>query len=225
VDIHLHEDEELEKLKEWGKNYGVALILGAVIGLGGLFGYRYWTHHLEQRAAAASTLYDEVIYNLNQGKPDQAAKLGGKVLQDYKSTPYAALTALLLAKSSYDKGDLASAQRQLQWAMDHARQKAVGHVARLRLAHLLIAEGKIDGALKLVESVKDTGGYTSSYDELRGDLFRAKGDMDKARSAYTKALSEDSGGKYSEVLRMKLADLGPAPAPSATAAQPAKVSP
>jgi predicted negative regulator of RcsB-dependent stress response len=223
VDIHLHEDEELEKLKEWWRNYGVALIVGAVIGLGGLFGYRYWTHHLELRAAAASALYDEVVYNLHQGKPDAAAQLGGKVMQKYKSTPYAPLTALLLAKSSYEKGDDASAERQLRWAMDHAGQKAVEHTARLRLARLLLAEGKLDAASKLVQGVKDTGGYGSSYAELRGDLYRAKGDLAKARTAYTKALGEDRGGKYSEVLRMKLANLGPAP--SVAVAQPAKEKP
>jgi predicted negative regulator of RcsB-dependent stress response len=209
-DIHLHEDDELQRLKEWWKNYGIALILGAVIGLGGLFGYRYWTHHLQQRAAEASAMYDQVIYDLNQGKTEQAAVLGGQLMDKYESTPYAALSAMLLAKSSFDKGDFPSAERQLHWALEHARDASVQHAARLRLARLLMAKGKDDEALKLVQSVKETGGFASEYSEVLGDLYQAKGQTDKAREAYLRALNEDRGGRYTDVLRMKLSDLGPA---------------
>lgn len=208
-DLHLHEDDELQKLKDWWKNYGVALILGAAIGLGGLFGYRYWTHHLQQRAAEASALYDQVIYELNQGKPEQAAELGGKVMKNYASTPYAALSAMLLAKASFDKGDVPSAERQLKWALDHARDNSVQHAARLRLARLLMSKGKDDDALKLIQGVKDKGGFASEYSEMLGDIYKDKGQIDKAREAYLQALNEDRGGRYTDVLQMKLADVGP----------------
>jgi predicted negative regulator of RcsB-dependent stress response len=209
-DLHLHEDDELQKLKDWWKNYGIALILGAVIGLGGLFGYRYWTHHLQQRAAEASALYDQVIYELNQGKPEQAAVLGGKVMKNYASTPYAALSAMLLAKASFDKGDATSAERQLRWALEHARDASVQHAARLRLARLLMSKGKDDDALKLVQGVKEKGGFASEYSEMLGDIYKDKGQIDKAREAYLQALNEDRGGRYTDVLQMKLADVGPA---------------
>lgn len=210
MELHLHEDDELQKLKEWLRSYGLPLVLGAIIGLGGLFGYRYWMHHLQQRAAEASALYDQVIYDLNDGKSGAAEDLGGKLMQKYESTPYAPLTAMLLAKSSYDKGDLASAERQLRWAMNHAHETSVKHAARLRLGRLLMAKGKPDAALKLVQGVVDTGGFASEYNELLGDLYHDKGETDKARAAYIKALNEDHGGRYTEVLRMKLSDLGPA---------------
>ena len=48
------EQEELEKLKAWWKNYGPALLIGVVIGVALLFGNKYWKEHKERQREEAS---------------------------------------------------------------------------------------------------------------------------------------------------------------------------
>ncbi len=209
MDNEFHEEDDLEKLKAWWKNYGSALLIGAVLGTGSLFGYRQWQQYEHDQAAQASALYDQVVYQLKQKALDQASSLGGQVMDNYESTPYAGMAALLMARISYDRGDIASAKRQLQWALNNATIGATRHAARLRLAKIMRDEGAITEALILLK-VSDRGGFTAEYSELEGDLYAADGMSEEARAAYAIALSAGQGQnrEYETILKMKLADLG-----------------
>lgn len=205
-----HEEDDLEKLKAWWKNYGSALFIGVVLGTSALFGYRYWQQYEFEQAAQASALYDQVVYHMKQKDMDQANNFGGQVIDSYGSTPYGGMTALLLARISYDRGDTASAKRQLRWAVDNATIMATQHAARLRLATIMRDEGKNSEALALLK-IEDRGGFAAEYSELEGDLYAAQGETDAARAAYARALSAGQQGQdrsYESILQMKLADLG-----------------
>ncbi len=204
-----NEEDDLEKLKAWWKNYGSALLIGAVLGTASLFGYRYWQQYEHEQAAQASALYDQVVYHMKQKALEQASSLGGQVMDNYDSTPYAGMAALLMARISYDRGDKTSAKQQLQWAMDNATIGATRHAARLRLAKLMSTEGQIAEALALLK-VSDRGGFAAEYSEIEGDLYAAQGMSDAARAAYARALSAGQGQdrEYETILKMKLADLG-----------------
>ena len=204
-----HEDDDLEKLKKWWKDYGSALVIGVVLGTGALFGYRYWNQYQYDQAATASALYDQVVYNMKQKNADQAVVVGGQIMDQYDSTPYAGMAALLLAKISYDSGDPENARRQLTWAMTNAEVDATRHAARIRLARLTSEAGDVKAAQALIK-VDDRGGFESEYSELEGDLFAAQGKADEARAAYASALSSSSSQEYASILRMKIADLGQA---------------
>ncbi len=205
------EQEELEKLKRWWKTYGNALLLGIALGLAILFGNKYWTDYRQQQAEAASALYDELLVQADKKSYEDARASGTRLMDEYDSTPYAGLAALVLARISYEAQQVEEARRHLQWAVDRARDEGVRHVARLRLARLLAAAGEIDKALALGE-VKDVAGFEAKYAELRGDLLAAKGDEAGARSAYGQALARiGEAAPYRAVLQMKLDSLGPQP--------------
>ena len=70
------DQEELEKLKAWWKNYGGALLIGVVLGLGILFGHKYWTQYQEERRAAASEIYEQMLQQARESKPDAARANG-----------------------------------------------------------------------------------------------------------------------------------------------------
>ncbi|HYA36934.1 MAG TPA: tetratricopeptide repeat protein [Candidatus Methylomirabilis sp.] len=203
------EQEELEKLKAWWKNYGNALIFGVVLGAAVLFGYRYWTQYQEQRLQDASTLYNQLILEMHNKKTDAARKTGESLVNGYSATPYAGMAGLLLARLDIDAGDAKTARAHLQWVIDHAKDPATVSAARLRLARLLIGSGEKDAALALL-NVKDQAGFEGEYEELRGDIYAAEGKRDEARAAYREALKHlPAGSTYIPVLNMKLDDLGP----------------
>lgn len=203
------DQEQVEKLKQWWKTYGNALLLGIALGLAILFGNKYWTDYKHQRAASASALYDQLLEDYRKKAFDDVRKVASKIIDDYASTPYAGLAAMVLARVDFDAKQSEKVKQQLRWAVDHASDIGARHVARLRLARVLAADGEIDAALALI-AIKDIAGFESDYEELRGDLLAAKGDKQGAREAYGRAIKHlDATSSYLPVLNMKLDDLGP----------------
>lgn len=203
------DQEEIEKLKEWWKNYGGALLIGVLLGLGLLFGYKYWTRYQERQRMAASTLYTQMLQEVQQSKNDAARANGKKLMDDYTRTPYAGMAALMLARLSVEANDQTAARRHLQWAIDHAADTAVKQAARLRLGQLYIANREYDAALSLVQT--DAPGFEAEYLELQGDAYAGLGKVDEARAAYDKAVKALAPNAPSRrLLQMKLDDLAAA---------------
>lgn len=203
------EQEELEKLKAWWKNYGTALIFGVVLGAALLVGIRYWNHTKEQGLEAAAGLYEQMLLDQRAQKLDAVRLTGDTLIKDYASTPYAEMAALVLAKIAHESGNEVGARQHLQWVIDHAKGGVGVHAARLRLARLHVARGEMEPALALLD-VKDQQGFESEYQEVKGDIFAAQGRRNEARAAYREALKllrPDS--TYAPILSMKLDDLGP----------------
>lgn len=207
TDPHVHEDEQVERLKEWWKRNGVSVIAGAVIGIGAVVGWNLWTSHQETKSETASGLYEEMMIREGTGNPTAAADFGGQLMDDYPDTPYAAKAALFLARLSVEGKDLASAQSQLSWAIDNAKDSATVHTARVRLGSVLIADGKHSEVPTLFTGVAEMGSFESRYKEVEGDSWVAAGDFDRASSIYQEsldALGQNSG--YRNLLQLKLSD-------------------
>lgn len=203
------DQEEIEKLKAWWKNYGGALFGGVLLGLVLLFGNKYWTEYKEQRRAAASDVYAQVLQQVQEAKIDVARGNAELLVREYGNTPYAGMAALMLARLSFEANDAASARRHLDWAIDNASDPATVHAARLRLGRLHLANGEHDKALALAQ-VKRDAGFEAEYLELKGDAYVAQGKPDEARAAYGEALKQVAAeSPYRRLLAMKLDDLGP----------------
>lgn len=206
-------DDQLASLKNWWKQYGTALIAGVIIGLLLLAGGTYWKQYTIKRAETASQIYENLLADLQQGKPDAVSAAAAKLMQDYDATPYAGKSALLLARLRFDAKDIAGMRAHLEWAMRNATEASVQHSARLRLARLLLDQGESAAALALV-NIKDTHGFISEYEEIRGDGLLAQGDRDGARRAYQTAIEKlPRASSYLQALTMKRDNLGPEKAP------------
>jgi len=207
-----NDDEQLEALKQWWKENGAAVVAGIVLGAAALFGWRFWQDYQVEQAQAASALYAEMRV---QGGDVDTLMAGAEMLRsDYARTPYAALAALEAAAGLVEAGRLEDAEAQLRWALESARLPEVAELARLRLASVIMAQGRASEVLELLEAELPES-YAGLVDELRGDAYRAQGDLDAARRAYDRALS--SAGSRSEYLQLKRDDLGRAEAAEAAA--------
>ncbi len=203
------DQEELDKLKAWWKNYGNSVIFGVLLGAAILIGFRYWTQYTEQRLQAASVLYDRMMQDFHSRKLETARQSGESLLKDSSSTPYAGMAGLMLARMDFEAGDAAGGRKHLQWVVENAKDAATMHAARLRLARINLDSGDKQAALALIE-VKDQAGFEAEYAELKGDIHLAQGQREQARAAYREALKQlPAGSPYAPVLDMKLDDLGP----------------
>lgn len=97
--------------------------------------------------------------------------------------------------------------------MQNASEVSVQHSARVRLGRLHLDQADADAALALA-SVKETDGFASEYEELKGDALLVKGDRPAARRAYQAAITALArGSSYATALSMKRDNLGAEPTP------------
>jgi predicted negative regulator of RcsB-dependent stress response len=208
VNVYATEDEQVEAIKKWWKENGKSVIGGVIIGVAVLYGGKMWFEQRNQHIENASAEYEAMIQDLNQDKQNEAADRGAAILGQYSDTTYGELAALAMAKIKVDENDLVAAKSHLQWALDHAKQDEIKRIARLRLARVLHAEGKEDEALQLL-NIAAADKFAAAYDELKGDIYVAKGDVEQARKHYDLALqSLEPTSRVRRYIEMKLDELG-----------------
>jgi predicted negative regulator of RcsB-dependent stress response len=188
MDIHETEEQQVEALKKWWKDNGSSVITGIALGLAVVFGVKYWYSYQEQQSKIASNIYTGMMAALVNEKETVVTEQAGNLIANYPDTPYAALAALALAKLRLGNGDLAAARTQLQWALDNAGSDGIRQTAQLRLAHVMVAEGDLDGAETLLDNATPDAAFAPLYADLRGDIHLARGNIGDARKEYAQAL-------------------------------------
>jgi len=188
VEIYRTDEEQGEALKGWLRENGLPLITGVLLGLAALFGIRAWTEYGDRYAEGASNLYTQLVAAIGAGQPEDAARAYDEMIKEFPGSEYAVLAALQMARVQIEQDDLAGARGQLQWAYEHAKDEGIKHSARLRLARVLLGSGDADAAEQLIAGV-DAPSYTVLYEDLRGDIARARGDLEAAHAAYERALA------------------------------------
>jgi predicted negative regulator of RcsB-dependent stress response len=221
VDEYLSDDERLEMAKKWWRENYRSIMLGALIAVVVVGGWRYWQYRTQSRNEAASALFTDLETAMQKHDQAGALKLGGEIMDKYDDTAYATQAALNLAQLQVNAGKLPEAEKLLQQAMDHGKDAGLQLLARLRLARVQLAAGDAKAALETLKN-QDASGFAPLFDEVRGDAEVKLGDNDQARAYYKQALAgwnEQMGA--SNTLQMKLDSL-PAPTSSAPAAATAK---
>lgn len=186
VDVHLSEEEQVEALKKWWKENGKSVVAGIVLGLGGVFGWQYWSQHQQQLAEQASLQFEQLNQSVQAAAPAAVAQAEA-LITGYPDSPYALFAALDLAKVKFQQGDLAGARTELQWVLDNSDDPSLQQIARLRLARLLLDAGEIEQAASIV-SQAPVDNFRGDYAELRGDIALQQGERAEARRAYGEAL-------------------------------------
>lgn len=186
VDVNLSEEEQVEALKKWWKENGKSVIAGIVLGLGGVFGWQYWTQHQRGVAEQASRQFEQLVDSVETGSPAAVAQ-AEELIAGHEGSAYAVFAALNLAKVKFQQGDVEGAKAQLRWVMSDADDQSLRQIARLRLARLLLDAGSVDEAVGLIEQAP-ADNFRGDFAELRGDIALHKGDRAAARAAYLEAL-------------------------------------
>lgn len=207
--LDLEEQEQLDALKQFWKQYGTLIIALAFLALATFAGVKGWNYYQRGQSQQASALFGKLEEAVRKNDVSQVGSLGAEIIDKYGSTAYGPMAALLLAKSNYDNGDAAAAAR-LQWAIDNAKDDETAALARLRLAGIRLDEKKYDEALALL-AAKHAKAFAPLYADLRGDVLAAQGKVAEARVAYKLALDTSlPNSNYRNVVQIKLDALGPA---------------
>ena len=216
---YLSEEEQLEQLRSWWMRYGIGILLGLVLAVGGYFGWQWYQGHIQDKAAAASRLYQSWL-DAGTDKAKQEAAL--KALEsDAPQSSYLAFVQLREAAVAVEAGELEKAEATLRSVVDGSVDPLLRNLASLRLASVLQALDRSDDALKLLDRVTGAG-YKSLALELKGDIHQARGEQGDAHTAYTAAMASLEDGQKDPLLEAKANDSAPVPgAEKATETAPA----
>jgi predicted negative regulator of RcsB-dependent stress response len=210
VEVYRTEEEQVEAIKDWWKENGRSVIIGVALALALVFGWRYWQDSTRAQAEAASTQYQMLLERLDAGEGREVVEIARRIIAEHATTPYAALASLSLAQQAVDQGDLDGAAAHLRWVMENAKVGEVRTLAQVRLARVLVTQGRTDEALQQVAGMAG-GSFAALAEEVKGDAYLAQGRRAEALRAYQAALaaSADVPAKQ-QLLRMKVDDLADA---------------
>lgn len=207
------EDDDAARAKAFWNENGKSIVVGVIIGLGGIVGFNYWKSYQQTEGENASILFDQ----LKSGQTDiDMDSVADELKEKYSSTAYADLAAFSMAKQFVEKNDLESAAHELNWVMDNSKDSGFQHIARLRLASVMLAQETPDKALEIL-ATPDKGGFESRYHELTGDGYVQRGqggenqggDSERARIEYQKSLETlPDGSPHAGLIQLKLNNVG-----------------
>lgn len=224
--LDLEEQEQLDELKHFWKQYGDLITWGLIVIFGAFAawnGYNYWQR---DQAAKAAMMYDEVERAAQSGDTSRLDRAMADMKERFAGTAFAQQAGLLAARTYYDKGNLDAAKVSLSWVAGKNADEGYQAIARLRLAGLLLEAKAYDEALQQL-----AGSFPKDFVALaadrRGDILAAQGKKSEARAEYEKAWKGmDERTEYRRLVEVKLNALGLNPSAALTpAAATAAVSP
>ena len=195
------EEQQVEAIKRFWKENGTAIIVGAVLGLGGLWGWRYYyDEQIAAKEQASAAFESQTAALLAEDANFGQAK---QYIDENSDTGYALLMAFQLAQQAIDRKDLSEAEKQLEFAAANSQNEAVNALANLRLARVQLALEQPEKALASAENIT-TAAFSAQQQEIKGDIYVKQEMFDKARSAYSAAVAANSANT---VVKMKLDNL------------------
>ena len=213
--LDLEEQEQLDQLKTFWKQYGNLVTWALIAVLAAFAGWNAWNYWQRDQSVKAGSMFDELDSAAQAGDADRAARVFADMKSRYPHTAFTEQGGLLAAKTQFDKGQAEAARASLTWVSENATESEYQTVARLRLAGLLLDEKKYDAAMKQLDGA-GAKEFAALVDDRRGDILQAQGKKDEARASYLKAWSTmDSKIEYRRLIEAKLYALGTDPVAAA----------
>lgn len=169
-----------QRIAEIWARYGLAIVVLAVLLVGGVGGWRYWQHLESQKAEAASTRFEDAVGLARDGKGEEAEAVLRQMSADGPAG-YALLARFRLA-AELGQGDAeAGAKAYDALASDGVTDQAMRDLARLRAASLRLGTGDGAAGSRELEGMAVPGNpWRHTARELLGLAALKRGDFDGA---------------------------------------------
>jgi len=216
--LDLQEQEQLDELKAFWKQYGNLITWLITLVLAGFAAYNGWNLWQSHQAKGAAGMFGELEAAAQSGDADRTGKVFADMKERFAGAELTRQAALLAARVQANKGQTDAAIASLNWLIDQSGAEGLGPLARLRLAGLLIDKKSFDDALKQLDAISGDD-YKGLVQDRRGDVLMAQGKKDEAVAAWQaawKALPEEQ--QYRRIVEAKLDGQGRSPVLAAPAA-------
>jgi predicted negative regulator of RcsB-dependent stress response len=224
--LDLEEQEQLDQLKAFWKQYGNLLTWVLIAVLGAYAAWNGWNWWQRDQAAKSGAMFEELDKAAQAGDAATAARVFADMKDRFPRTAYTQQGGLLAAKTQFEKGQPDAALASLEWVGANAVEPEYQAVARLRAAGVLLDQKKYDEAIRQLDAIALKDGakeFEPLVADRRGDVLLAQGKKDEAKAAFAKAWEGmDKSVEYRRLIEAKLTALGAAPAEAGASAGAAK---
>lgn len=206
--LDLEEQEQLDQLKHFWKQYGNAITWVLIAVLSAFASWNFYQYWQRGKAAQASALFEEVDRSLKSRDDSKVERVFADIKNGFGNTVYAQQAGLQVAKYYYVAGKSGDAKAALLWVIEKSTDDGYQSIAKLRLSGLLADEGAYVDALNLLASSFPAGFHGLALDR-KGDIFLMQGQRPEAIAAYSEAykLANDRT-EYRRLIEVKLNSLG-----------------
>jgi len=201
---HLTEEEQIDAIKSWWKEYGNSILASIAIVAVGMVSWNVYKSTVKENAEAASAIYAD--YLETRSNSDSGEPMLVELENSHSASGYQMLALFYQASDAVETGDLDTAIAKLEQVISEAPGNELGSMAIIRLAKIQHEQNKSDEALVSLTRVKGEG-FVSVAAELKGDILLSKGELAEALDAYTIARDKAGLNAQRPLLEMKLADL------------------
>jgi len=206
--LDLEEQEQLDQLKHFWKQYGnlitwiLIVVLGAVAAWNG---YHAWQRNQSVQAAA---MFDEVEKVVRSGDTQKAERAFVDMKERFAKAIYTQQAGLLVAKMAYEAGKADIAKSTLGWVAENASDPGYASMAKLRLSAILIEAKAYDEALKVLgNGIADE--FAALAADRKGDVYSLQDKKSEAKAEYLKAYKAfEAQSEYRRLVGVKLNALG-----------------
>ena len=208
MSVHLSEEEQIEALKRWWKQYGTTTVIAIAVVGWSFFGWNYYKQAKIDAAQKASVQFEgfsasvEKLNGLAKDAKDQdmhletVKKSAEAIIQEQSQGLYTDLARLQLAKMAMEKQELDKAAEFLALVKSKGSNQESKSMATIRLARVYAAQAKYDDALATLGQSDSNGAYKSLVEETKGDIYSMQNKLDQASAAYQSAM--ESMGEMEE---------------------------
>jgi len=200
IQVDNTEEEQVEQIKKWWNSNGKQIIAGAVIGLGGIWGWNTYLEYQDKQSLNARSLYLSYASDSNNlGAYD-------KLTTDFSSNSYSDQAILLMAKYLFDAGSYSQALGVIKPLMNNP-SSVISNTAALRAASIHLQLGQHDQALLILEGQSDDG-FSGLIYNLMGDIYLDLDNRTEAKNYYSLAIDNvTENSNLTQLIQIKLDDL------------------
>ena len=214
--LDLEEQEQLDQLKHFWKQYGNAITWALILVLSAFAAWNFYQQWQRSQATQAASMYEEVerIVKLKDG--NKIDRVFSDLKEKFASTTYAQQAGLLVAQHYYTTGKFELVKATLTWVAENSADRGYQAIAKLRLAAVLVDSKEFDAALTHLNGPYPLG-FSALVSDRKGDIYLLQGKKSEAIREYASAFKNfDELSDYKRLVQVKLNSLGVDPMPVTT---------
>ena len=185
----LEEREQLDNLKDWGRQNWRWVALGAFVSAVALGLWKGYEAYQDRLANQAGLVFEGISEAAQKLEASQTLSLAQSLERQQPNSEMASRGALVASAVAHAKKDDGTAIEQLNWILIHGHSQSLVDLARYRHAEILADQKKWNEAQQELSAITSPDMQALASD-LKGDIYLLQNKLAQARQSYQLALSK-----------------------------------